>query len=87
MPFLDLCQLFFDQAATIEDEGSDFSETSIFCEEWCMTLEYVVSQPGLKASYTSRLGAEHDLWVFLGKFVSLGIPFSLISFASMGYRG
>lgn len=63
MPYLDVCRLFFKPSATIEDE------TSVFSKEWRMTLEYVLQRSGLDALYTSRLGIEFDLWVFLREFV------------------
>ncbi|KAF3046594.1 hypothetical protein E8E12_011124 [Didymella heteroderae] len=59
MPFLDVLHLFFDPSATIEDE------VSVFGKEWQIALEYVLHQPGLEATYTSRLTERHDLWVFL----------------------
>ncbi len=63
MPFLDVCLLFFNPTIPIEDEAS------IFGKEWRMTVDYILSQPGLKAAYTSRLSADKDLWFLIGKSV------------------
>ena len=61
MPYLDVYRLFFDAAATIEDEAS------IFGKEWRATLDYVLCQSGLEAAYTSKPCVQDGLWVFLGK--------------------
>jgi hypothetical protein len=61
MPYLDVYRLFVDAAATIEDE------TSVFGKEWRSTLDYVLSQPGLEAAYTSKPSVQDGLWVLLGK--------------------
>jgi hypothetical protein len=37
MPYLDVYRLFFDAAATIEDEAS------VFGKEWRSTLDYVLN--------------------------------------------
>jgi hypothetical protein len=60
MPFLDVLHLFFDPSVTMEDRAS------VFGKEWQVALEYVLRQPGLEVTYTSRLSQTHDLWVFLG---------------------
>jgi len=61
MPFLDALHLFLDTSVTIEDQAS------VFGKEWQVAFEYVLHQPGLEATYTSRLSEKHDLWVFLGE--------------------
>lgn len=61
MPYLDVYRLFFNAAATIGDEASVFSKV------WRSTLDYVLSQPGLEAAYTSKPCVQDGLWIFLGK--------------------
>lgn len=60
MPYLDVLHLFLDPSATVQDRAS------VFGKEWQGALEYVMRQPGMQATYTSRLSEKHDLWVFLG---------------------
>ena len=61
MAYLDVYRLFFNAAATIEDEAF------IFGKEWRSTLNYVLSQPGLEVAYTSKPSVQEGLWVLLGK--------------------
>lgn len=73
MPYLDVYRLFFDPIALIEDEST------VFGKQWRMTLEFILHQAGLRATYSSRLGTESDLWVFLRRCLSITrAPLSLI---------